>query len=91
MSSLNPLSLSPRKQQLLLEAAYEIDALAHLLPGLLPPLEEIARERLQLRGQAMRFIQLADAIMSCVGDDIPSMRQLELKVYPQAPLDGEQP
>lgn len=55
------------RQTLCLEAAWEIDALARLLPGLVP--KDDAGAHYAVRGVAGRLVRLADVLMSALGDE----------------------
>lgn len=61
-----PITLSPTRQRACLEAAWEIEALASLLPKL--DLTEEPAAALQLRGLAARLAQLAGVVMSGLDD-----------------------
>ena len=61
-----PITLSPTRRSACLEAAWEIEALASLLPKL--DLTEEPAAALQLRGLAARLAQLAGVVMSGLDD-----------------------
>lgn len=61
-----PITLSPTRRRACLEAAWEIEALALLLPKI--ELTEQPVAALQLRGVAARLAQLAGVVMSGLDD-----------------------
>ncbi len=61
-----PITLSPSRKRACLEAAWEIEAMAALLPTL--DLAEQPVAALQLRGLAARLAQLAGVVMSGLDD-----------------------
>ena len=63
-----PITLSPTRRSACLEAAWEIEALASLLPKL--DLTEEPAAALQLRGVAARLAQLAGVVMSGLDDEM---------------------
>lgn len=63
-----PITLSPVRKRACLEAAWEIEAMAALLPTL--DLAEQPVAALQLRGVAARLAQLAGVVMSGLDDDM---------------------
>jgi len=75
-----PITLSPTRKRACLEAAWEIEAMAALLPTL--DLTEQPMVALQLRGVAARVAQLAGAVMSGLDDaavtDVDLQRMVNL-------------
>lgn len=59
--------LPPARAALCLEAAWELDALARLLPKLVTPNDE--QEHLTVRGVAGRLLRLSSVLMSVLNDD----------------------
>lgn len=76
-----PITPSPTRQRACLEAAWEIEALALLLPKI--DLTEQPVAALQLRGVAARLAQLAGVVMS--GLDDAMVDELELQRRLQLP------
>lgn len=71
---ITPITLSHTRQRACLEAAWEIEALASLLPKL--DLTEQPVAALQLRGVAARLAQLAGVVMSGLDDEAVQERDL---------------
>lgn len=79
-------TLSKSRHAVCLEAAWEIDALALALPGLVPI--EVGAEdgtRLVVRGLAARLSQLANALQAGLFDEVVTVRELQRRVL----LDDE--
>lgn len=76
-----PITLSPTRKRACLEAAWEIEALALLLPKI--DQSEAPVAALQLRGVAARLAQLAGVVMS--GLDDAMVDELELQRRLQLP------
>lgn len=52
-----------------LEAAWEIDALARLLPSIVPRIDDTMEEFLQVRGIAARLRSISSVLMGACGDE----------------------
>lgn len=72
----NGVTLDGPRKMACLEAAWEIDALARILPGLLPDDEE-DNGRLAVRGVAGRLLRLAFVVMNGIGDEMQPTEKLE--------------
>lgn len=70
-----PITLSPTRRRACLEAAWEIEALALLLPKI--DLSEAPVAALQLRGVAARLAQLAGVVMSGLDDAMVDEQELQ--------------
>ena len=73
-----PVTLSPARQRACLEAAWEIEALALLLPKI--DLTEQPVAALQLRGVAARVAELAGVVMSGLDDAMVGEQQLQRRL-----------
>ena len=69
-------TLSHARKLVCLEAVWEIDALARILPGLLPDDEE-DNGRLAVRGVAGRLLRLAFVVMNGIDDEMQPTEKLE--------------
>ena len=61
-------TLSERRMMACLEAAWEIDALARILPDQIPDIEECRSAHLVVRGIAGRLLRLTSLLMSGIGE-----------------------
>ena len=74
-----PITLSPTRQRACLEAAWEIEALALLLPKI--ELTEHPVAALQLRGLAARVARLSGVVMSGLDDAAVADGELQLLLH----------
>lgn len=73
----NPTAIQQEEREtILLEAAWEIDALARILPDLVPNVEGIHGAHHAVRGISGRLLRLASALMSGLSDDGESNENL---------------
>jgi hypothetical protein len=80
-------SMNEQRQMVCLQAAWEIDAIARALPGLVPELEDDHQNpHLLVRAMAGRLLRLSKALMGALGDDVETTERLERIVT----LDGGQ-
>jgi len=63
-----------------LEVAWEIDALARLLPAITPRIEGAMDEFLQIRGISARLRSLSSVLMDAFTDDYESIDKLREKL-----------
>lgn len=63
-------TLSAERAWLCVQAAQEIEALALVLPDLVPNTEEARSARLVVRGIAARILQLDEALMAGIDDEV---------------------
>jgi len=63
-----------------LEAAWEIDALARLLPSIVPRIDDTLEEFLQVRGIAARLRSISTVLMSACSDDQEATENLRKKL-----------
>lgn len=63
-----------------LEAAWEIDALARLLPSLITRDDDALAEFLQVRGVAARLRSISTVLMSACGDEQETTESLRKKL-----------
>jgi len=70
--------VNERRRMVCLEAAWEIDAIARILPGLVPNVDEEAYStRLVVRSMAGRLLRLSNALMCALGDEVETTEHLE--------------
>ena len=75
-------TLSHKRLNVCLEAAWEIDALADLLPTIVPCSDELSTPaHLVVRGMADRIKRLSIVLMSGLHDDAATLEALERKVF----------
>jgi hypothetical protein len=72
--------LSARRTQVCLYATYQIESLVRLLPGLIPETDETFSGVHALRGIAGRIAELNSVLMSGLGEDTMSARELDCTV-----------
>lgn len=70
-----PLILEERRRVACLEAAWEMDAIARALPGMVNRDEHFGH--LQVRAMAGRLLRLSSVIMSGLDDDVVDTEHLE--------------
>lgn len=73
-------TLSPDRLSACLSAAWELEALAQVLPGLVPNLAESGPAHFAVRGIADRIRRLSCAVMLGLSDDQESVEALQLMV-----------
>jgi hypothetical protein len=74
-------TLSKARHRVCIEAAWEIEALAYLLPTVtLNSDEEATRSGFLVRGIASRLVGLANALMAGLHDDAVTVEELEREV-----------
>lgn len=69
-------TLSAARARICLQATWEIEALARALPDLVPHTEETIEARLVVRGIAARIMQLNEAVMGGINDEIETVNHL---------------
>lgn len=69
-------TMSYARKRIAMEAVWELDALASVLPTLVPHLEEDQAPHYAVRGIAGRLKVLADVLMSAVDDDVAQTDEL---------------
>lgn len=74
-------TLSPDRLSACLSAAWELEALAQVLPGLVPSLAESGPYHFAVRGIADRIRRLSCAVMSGLDDDLEPVAHLEREVF----------
>lgn len=72
--------MSTQRQRVCLEAAWELDAVARLLPGLVPCPEDDTTPHLAVRCIAGRFVRLASLLMSGLSDSCEKTARLETMI-----------
>ena len=80
-------TLSKARSDICLQVAYELEALASVLPGLVPNIDEAHGAHHAVRGLAGRFVSLANVLMAAIGDEVESTEILSRRVF-VAPLSG---
>lgn len=73
-------TLSASRLTVSLEACWELEALAQVLPGLVPNLAESGPAHFAVRGIADRIRRLSCAVMSGLHDDAETLANLEREV-----------
>ncbi|MDD3936862.1 hypothetical protein [Rhodoferax sp.] len=73
-------NLSKARHMVCLEAAWELEALAYLLPGLVPNVDEARGSYHAVRGIAGRLLNLANVLMAALNDDGVTTPELESRV-----------
>lgn len=73
--------LGKARHALCLEAAWELEALAYLLPDLVPNIDEAHGAYHAVRGIAGRIVDLSNVLMAALGDDAEKTHDLERKVH----------
>ena len=73
-------TLSSGRLTVCLEAAWELEALASILPGLVPSTAESGPAHFAVRGIADRIRRLSCAAMSGLNDDLHPLSDLQLVV-----------
>ena len=72
------LDFDAERRAVCLDATYEIEALAVLLPGLVT--REVSGEYLVIRGIAARLVHLSGVVMSGLNDDAAETTDLQYSV-----------
>ena len=73
-------TLGKDRHRVCLEVSYEVEALALVLPDLVPRTDEALVAHFAVRGIAGRLGTLANALMAALGDDVVKTGELEGKV-----------
>lgn len=73
-------TLSKARYMVCLEAAWELEALAYVLPDLVPNVAEAHGASHAVRGIAGRLVDLANVLMAAVGDVAVTTVELERRV-----------
>lgn len=71
-------TLSDERKMVCLEAVWELEALAGILPGLIPDHEPF---HLTVRGIAGRIRSLSEVVISGLSDELTTLVQLERNVF----------
>ena len=80
--------LSAERVGVCLQAVWEIDALAKTLPRLIPNTDETEGLHLTVRGIAARILQLNNAVLAGLGDDLAELGRLQKTVTLEYPQTG---
>lgn len=70
-------TLSHARQLACLQAAWELDALARILPGQVPNEADCNGPHFVVRGIAGRMLRLSKVLMDGLGDDLQTTEKLE--------------
>lgn len=81
-------TLGYARHSLCMEIAWELEALAFVLPVLVPNVDEAHGAYHSVRGVAGRFVTLANALMAALADENEKTGKLERKVF-VTPLSGK--
>ena len=74
-------TLSRRRLSICMDATYELEALANILPGLVPDIIEAEGAHYAVRGIADRIRRLSIVLMSGLDDEAETVKNLERKVF----------
>jgi len=74
-------TLSRERKMVCLESAWELEALANILPGLVPNVMEAEGAHYAVRGIADRINRLSCVLMSGLFDEGVTVKSLERKVF----------
>ena len=74
-------TLSHERLNVCLEATWELEALANVLPGLVPNVAEADGAHHVVRGLSDRINRLACVLMAGLGDEVQTVKALERKVF----------
>lgn len=73
-------TLSTSRLSACLDSIYELEALAAILPGLVPNTAESGRAHYAVRGIAVRIRRLSQLVMSGLSDDLESVENLHVTI-----------
>lgn len=82
-------SLTKARHMVCHEAAWELEALAYLLPDLVPNVDEAHGAYHAVRGIAGRLVTLSNVLMAALGDDVVTTRELESLVLVTPRYSGD--
>jgi len=74
-------TLSRERKMVCLESAWELEALANILPGLVPNVTEAEGAHYAVRGIADRIRRLSHVLMGGLFDEDETVKDLERKVF----------
>lgn len=74
-------TLSPDRLSACLEACYELEALASILPGVVPNVSQADGAHLAVRGIAHRIRRLSRVVMGGLSDDVETVKTLERALF----------
>lgn len=74
-------TLSRERLSVCLDATYELEALANIMPGLVPNIMEAEGAHYAVRGIADRIRRLSIVLMGGLGDEVETVNSLERKVF----------
>lgn len=83
-------TLGKTRHLLCLEIAFELEALAYVLPGLIKEEDDDAGARYAVRGLAGRILQLSKSLVAGLSDEVANTAKLQSDVCvttPQLPQD----
>ena len=81
-------TLGKDRHMVCLEAAWELEALAFVLPGLVPNIDEAPGVHHAVRGIAGRLVVLSSVLMAALFDEAEKTKRLERKIL-VLPLNRE--
>lgn len=79
-------TLSHDRLNACLEAAWELEALANVLPGLVPNVSEAHGAHHAVRGIADRIRRLSSVLMGGLSDDAETVQALERALFMHPPM-----
>ena len=74
-------TLSPDRLNACLEDAWELEALANILPGVVPNVAEADGAHHAVRGIAHRIRRLSRVVMGGLSDDVETVKTLERALF----------
>lgn len=78
-------TLSKARHLVCLEAAFELESLAYVLPGLITDEDDDNGARYAVRGVAGRILQLSKSLMAGLSDKVAETVELQADVYVTLP------
>lgn len=88
MSAALTVRMDDSRVAVMLECAWEIDALARALPDQVPRMDGTMAAQLVVRGMSARLSQLAESLMSGLSEPEMNTKQLERAVFFGAEREG---
>lgn len=81
-------TLGQDRHTVCLQAAWELEAMAFLLPTLVPNIDEGSGAHYAVRGIASRVLALSNVLMSALYDEVETTRDLENIVFVKSKFPG---
>lgn len=81
-------TLGKDRHMVCLQAAWELSALAYMLPPMVPNMDEDSNAHYAVRGIASRVLALSNVLMSALDDQVIPTRDLEAVVFVKSKFEG---